>query len=169
MDKSELRKEARRRLLAISKEEKDKESRSICGEISSLDVYKNSRWVLLYSPLPDEVDISYLFDDKRVLFPYINGPDMHFAPPPLEKGKFGILEPIEKRPIEFDSAILIAPGLAFTEDKFRLGRGLGYYDRYLKKMRGKIYAVGVIFSPLYGMSFKPYDSDEPFDLVLKGT
>uniref|UniRef100_A0A0V0J802 5-formyltetrahydrofolate cyclo-ligase n=1 Tax=Schistocephalus solidus TaxID=70667 RepID=A0A0V0J802_SCHSO len=56
--------------------------------------------------------------------------------------KFGIREPpISHSVVDLDDALsynvdmLILPGLAFTKDGKRLGRGGGYYDRYLAGMR----------------------------------
>ena len=61
--------------------------------------------------------------------------------------KFGILEPIES--ISQIPDIMLVPILAFDTDKYRLGYGKGYYDRYLQKYKKKlrnILTVGVAFS-----------------------
>ena len=45
--------------------------------------------------------------------------------------------------------IMLVPILAFDADKYRLGYGKGYYDRYLQKYKKKfrnILTVGVAFS-----------------------
>ena len=49
----------------------------------------------------------------------------------LTVNKFGILEPIKDK-AKIPNIILV-PMLAFDKDKFRLGYGKGYYDRYLNK------------------------------------
>ena len=61
--------------------------------------------------------------------------------------EFGILEPI-KAEAKIPDVILV-PLLAFDKDKFRLGYGKGYYDRYLNKyikQHKDIMTVGVAFS-----------------------
>ncbi len=61
--------------------------------------------------------------------------------------KFGILEPIKTKP-QIPSLILV-PILAFDENKYRLGYGKGFYDRYLNKYLKKfsnILTVGIAFS-----------------------
>ncbi len=61
--------------------------------------------------------------------------------------QFGILEP-SKTLIKIPDVMLI-PILAFDKDKFRLGYGKGFYDRYLNKYLKKfknILTVGVAFS-----------------------
>ena len=57
--------------------------------------------------------------------------------------KFGMLEP-KKSEIKIPDVALI-PILAFDIQKYRLGYGKGYYDRYLKKFKN-ILTVGVAFS-----------------------
>jgi len=65
---------------------------------------------------------------------------------PLSIGKFGIPEPCSKKKVYPD--ILLVPLVAFSKDKFRLGYGGGYYDRYIQKMKKikKILTIGLAFS-----------------------
>ena len=61
--------------------------------------------------------------------------------------KFGMLEP-SKTQIKVPD-IMLVPILAFDENKYRLGYGKGFYDRYLKKYLRQfknILTVGVAFS-----------------------
>ncbi len=57
-----------------------------------------------------------------------------------ESGSFGIREPLESlqklnlRNVP-DGAVMILSGLAFTEYGARLGRGKGFYDRYISMMK----------------------------------
>ena len=65
----------------------------------------------------------------------------------LTVNEFGMLEPIKTKAKIPD--IIIVPMLAFDKDKFRLGYGKGYYDRYLNKyikLYKDIITVGVAFS-----------------------
>ena len=65
----------------------------------------------------------------------------------LVVNKFGLLEPIKDK-AKIPDVILI-PLLAFDKNKFRLGYGKGYYDRYLNKYIKQykdIMTVGVAFS-----------------------
>ena len=61
--------------------------------------------------------------------------------------KFGILEPA-KTQIKIPD-IMLVPVLAFDKNKYRLGYGKGFYDRYLNKYLKQfknILTVGVAFS-----------------------
>ena len=61
--------------------------------------------------------------------------------------KYGILEPIKSKPTIPN--VILVPILAFDRNKYRLGYGKGFYDRYLNKYLKKfknILTVGVAFS-----------------------
>ena len=61
--------------------------------------------------------------------------------------KFGILEPEETQAKVPD--VMLVPLLAFDKNKYRLGYGNGFYDRYLNKYLKQfknILTVGVAFS-----------------------
>ena len=61
--------------------------------------------------------------------------------------KFGMLEPIKKKAKVPD--LILVPTLAYDKNKYRLGYGKGFYDRYLNKYLKKfksIVSVGVAFS-----------------------
>ena len=65
----------------------------------------------------------------------------------LKPGRFGIPEPKAKRaragnPKNLD--LVVVPGLGFDRRKGRLGRGEGYFDRFLKKT-GKTRRIGLAF------------------------
>ena len=65
----------------------------------------------------------------------------------LYVGKFGILEPRKTIPKIPD--LILVPILAFDKNKYRLGYGKGFYDRYLNKYLKKfknIFTVGIAFS-----------------------
>jgi 5-formyltetrahydrofolate cyclo-ligase len=112
--------------------------------------------IALYHPLPDEPDLLPLMD--RVAgrfwhFPRIAGDEMTFHPvtspaADLRPGAFGIMEPIATLPVTPPAAIhaFLCPGLAFAPTTgCRLGRGKGYYDRYLAQRSTSARLAGVTF------------------------
>ena len=62
----------------------------------------------------------------------------------LAVNEFGMLEPI-KAEAKIPNVIIV-PLLAYDKNKFRLGYGKGYYDRYLNKYKKDTMTVGVAFS-----------------------
>lgn len=64
----------------------------------------------------------------------------------LVKGPYGILEPAVKNCVNLDNLdLVIVPGVAFDKKGHRLGRGKGYYDRFLKKLPRKTTSIGLAF------------------------
>jgi 5-formyltetrahydrofolate cyclo-ligase len=59
---------------------------------------------------------------------------------------------------------LLIPGLGFSLDGVRLGRGKGFYDRYLSKFRGQ--RVGVCFESQIFSQLPVEAHDEKVDFIL---
>lgn len=110
--------------------------------------------ILLYHSLPDEVDTHELIPalsslGKTVLLPTIAGDELELHQYIGETAlalspAFGIHEstgPLFTDYRKIDLAII--PGMAFTPTGIRLGRGRGYYDRLLPKLKCPL--VGVAF------------------------
>lgn len=113
--------------------------------------WQRARTVLAFSALPDEPDTAALLrqtlaDGKQLLLPRVTGngtmdwveiADLSL----LRQGAFGILEPPATlpgaRPEDFPTTLALVPCLAVRADGIRLGRGGGYYDRFLAHYKGE--------------------------------
>jgi len=93
----------------------------------------------------------------------------------LQKSKFySALEPIDcgqKTALQSRNIdLIIVPGLAFTKSGERLGKGRGYYDRYLAKLRNKfgtsVKFVGICFREQVVESTLSQKHDVAMDLVI---
>ena len=111
--------------------------------------------VLAYWPLPDEVDIRPLIDQlvaegKTVVLPKVTGDETmelrrYASRADLEEGAFHIMEPVGDAFEAYDQiGFALVPGMAFDAACHRLGRGKGYYDRFLSA-HPDIYKIGVCF------------------------
>ena len=114
-----------------------------------------SETVLAYWPLPDEPDIRPLIDGlvamgKTVLLPKVTGNETmelcrYTSSADLAEGMFHIMEPAGTPFTDFSQIdMALIPGVAFDASCRRLGRGRGYYDRFLA-VNPCIYKIGVCF------------------------
>ncbi len=122
-----------------------------------LNYKKKKLNIALYFPVNFELNIIKLLENKYVsnsntLLPVVEeNSQMNFFPwkknQVLFINKFGVLEPIKTKVYVPD--VIIVPVLSFDKEKYRLGYGKGFYDRYLNKYLKKfdnILTVGVAFS-----------------------
>ena len=125
-------------------------------EVLLLEKLHSYKVIMLYSALPDEVPTQTLMAElvaqgKTVLLPrVINEKDMELrcytGPQDLQKGAYGILEPTGERYTDYEAIdVAIVPGMAFDAEGHRLGRGKGYYDRFLSRVP-YLYKIGLCFS-----------------------
>lgn len=125
--------------------EKDASDAALREAFLEMPEYRAARTVLLYVGTGAEPDTRPLIEDalasgKRVALPAIAGPGLMEAravtdPDLLVPGPYGIPAPAPDSELVPPEALdlVLVPGMAFTPDGERLGRGGGYYDRYLPR------------------------------------
>ena len=62
--------------------------------------------------------------------------------------------------------VIIVPGLAFSEEGWRLGRGGGWYDRYLEDQRPRYGCVGVCFESQVRGGWEPEAHDRKMNVLV---
>ena len=167
--KQTIRKAIRSKKKELGKEQLLSMSLPVTEQIEANEQYRNANIVMLYHPLWDEVDVRPLFnralaDGKRVILPTVKGDDII----PVEittgtqwvVGDFDILEPIAES-YKGSIDLIVVPGVAFDNNKNRLGRGKGYYDRFLVQ-HPNAYRLGVCFQ----FQIVPEVPTEPFDFPM---
>lgn len=147
MTKRELRQQIRMQKRRLSAVEMAVMSEDICSKVLALASWQEAGTLLLYYPLPDEVDVRLLIKDafesgKKVLLPVVKGDELELhlyeGEASLKEGAFGIMEPMGPlfAPKHYDEIELaVIPGVAFDSAGHRLGRGKGYYDRLLPNLK----------------------------------
>jgi len=131
----------------------ENKSQKILSHIQNFLHIEENSIIMAYWPLPDEVQIQewiiknssrytillpVIQENELVVIPFTGIDSMQKVPP------FGILEPTGETFHNIDKIkIIIVPGMAFDKNGFRMGRGKGYYDKFLPKT--KAIRVGICF------------------------
>ena len=132
--------------------------------------FAEAQTVLLFAPLPDEPDITALFDEiwtsgRTLALPRFDAASGAYAPcgvtnrAELVAGRFGVLEPGPACPLiplnQLDFTFV--PGVAFDLEGRRLGRGKGFYDRLLAGVRGHKCGVALEAQIVTEVPEEPHD------------
>ena len=151
MRKEELRQQMRQIKRQFTPQQLEELSLPIVVRLK--DRIKNAQTIVVYYSLPDEVNTHDLIDDlvaegKTVLLPKVIDDETmelrrYNGRQNLKEGVLHLLEP-DGEPFTNYSQIdmILVPGVAFDAAGHRLGRGRGYYDRFLtQKNRPSVFGV----------------------------
>ena len=152
--KVDIRREVRARIKQMSPEQMQSAAERIFSLIEQLDTFSQSECIALFAAMKDEVPTDIALArwrqlGKRIVVPRVEGEIMRFYdydPARMTTGAFGIEEPIgdvECSPADID--LIIVPARAFTTSGIRLGRGGGFYDKYMSLPSFRAAKVGIAF------------------------
>ena len=155
LEKKEFRKKIKLQLSQLEKNFFVQKSEEICKNILSWEIYQKAKTILFYMPLKSEPNIFKIIEDsfsqkKECYIPKITDEiTMKFfllekeksILEQVESGFYGILEPKENLPLlqiedlqKKDDILIFVPAMAFDINKNRIGKGKGFYDRFLSKI-----------------------------------
>jgi 5-formyltetrahydrofolate cyclo-ligase len=148
----------------LSDEDRTNMSAAILEQLEKMTVFQEAKTVLLYYPKNNEVDVLPLFKrhkDKTLLLPVTHRNGMTANPyegnDKMHRGNFGIPEPTTPA-YEGKIDVIIVPAVAFDKNGNRLGRGGGYYDRFLKKQpHATLIGVGYDFQLVDEVPVRKHD------------
>lgn len=170
--KKDLRKKYNQIRDSISDFDLDLKSKIIEEKILNyINEYEN---FLIYINIKSEVKTNFLIQrlillNKKVFIPKIIEDEMCFIKinslEDLELGKYNIPEPIKGQIYKGEEALVIVPGLVFSREKYRIGYGKGYYDKFISKNRQNFY-LGICFENQIIDSFYFDKFDEKLDVII---
>lgn len=178
-----LRKEILSQKKRLSEEEVLHESQLIQKKLIShfQKISFEGKTFALYRPLSREVQIKDFEEElqkkrARLCYPRVTDSlqgkmEMIECEPSSrwKKGEFGIEEPVGDQVVSPERLdFILVPGIAFTLDGKRMGRGKGFYDRYLSLAK-KAVKIGVCFDFQLVENLKAQEWDIPMDAVVSGT
>jgi 5-formyltetrahydrofolate cyclo-ligase len=158
VEKKKARAEIKRRIKALTPHQRSEKSSRIAQRVVRLPEFLEANTVMLFVSLKDETDTmaivrAALEAGKTVLMPKVFAEEARMAACPiadvdeLKLGAFGIPEPAVETyvpPEEIDFCLV--PARAFDRLGARLGRGAGYYDRFMSDGAFRAFCCGIAFS-----------------------
>ena len=149
--KASIRELMRQKLRVQLPEDLQAWSAAVCERIEQSQTFRHAHVVMFYYPVHHEVDLRPLMDkykgEKVILLPVTHHDHIelrqYIGKDDLKHGRYGIPVP-QTGTYRGKPDLIIVPGLAFDKDLVRLGRGKGYYDKFLRKL-DKIKKIGVCY------------------------
>ncbi len=172
MNKKDLRQTIRIAKKQHTVEDLHKQSVAVMEKLAAHPRFLAAEKVMLYASLPDEVETLPFIERwrhlKTIILPTVVGDDII----PVEladdttfaEGDFHIPEP-QNHPYTGKFDLIVVPGMAFDADGHRLGRGRGYYDRFLA-LHPHVHTIGLCFDFQFvpEVPFEPHD--RPINEIL---
>jgi len=154
----------RERILALLRNQKEEErlnkSLAIGNKLFQMQEFQKAETILFYMSFDGEVETFEMMKTaqklgKTIGLPRIVENEKKIVPTSvaslemdLEVGPYGIKQPKtdSSKALENDCLdMVIVPGIAFDKKNNRLGRGGGYYDRFLSTLPSHAATVGLAF------------------------
>ena len=131
--KAALRADMMRQVRQMTAEDRESYSDEICERVLEMTQWAEATSAVLFIPLPSEPVITPLkLDCEARKITCVNIPQS-----PKPEHELHLPDVID---------LILVPGLAFSNERHRLGRGGGFFDRLLGGRAGKAFKLGVCFS-----------------------
>lgn len=180
--KKQIRKEIIKKRMSLSPSEISEKSKLIFKNLLSLGLFKKNMKVLVFMDFKNEVSTklinNYILDNNMTLL--LPKADLTTRELVIQDVKslntlvlsdYGILEPTDSHPVVDYSEIdlIIAPGVAFDEERYRLGYGGGFYDKLLSKKRKDTMVVAIAFDIQFVNSVPRESHDKKIQCIVTET
>lgn len=178
--KAKLRREMKAALAAMPPDRVAQKSHAACSALARLEEFHAADAVMLYMPIRGEVDSTPLAlaawqQDKTVVLPRVSWQQPHLIPvrcrslddEQMVEGRYGIREPADGEPWPYaDIDLIVLPALAFDRGGNRLGRGGGFYDRFLAEPGVRAFLCGLGFAEQVVDGLPARSHDQPLDALV---
>jgi len=169
----------KRKLSALTPPQVAQRSREACRKLMERPEFHDAGAVMLYMPLPGEVDTAELAltawqQQKTVLLPKVSWEQRHMMAvkclsfeDEFSVGRHGIREPAAGEPWPVARIdLVVVPALAYDRTGHRLGHGAGFYDRFLSLPELHAAACGLAFDEQVVEEVPVHDHDCPLDFLV---
>lgn len=140
--KKTIRHEVRLKKKKVSEQERQELGKRIYKTLIALPEFMEANSISVYVDFNQEVPTRSIIElawelGKEVASPVVENGEMEFyryySMEDLQLNSYGILEPCKKYGTVSPNSFVIMPGVAFDEQRNRIGYGGGFYDRYMEK------------------------------------
>lgn len=172
-NKENLRQEITLKKKQFTPEQLEFLSQEVMMTLEITGVFVDAKNILIYYNLPDEVAtidfIEKWSKEKTFFLPVVKGDDLVFrkyvSGISFQSSKLGVDEPIGDDLVDYKKIdLVVVPGVAFDRAKNRIGRGKGYYDRFLKKISAP--KIGICFDFQLLDKIPVSDNDVKMDYIV---
>ncbi len=177
--KKELRARLRTWLGSLTPAEVKDRSAAAAGLLFQQPEYKKAEILMIFLSVPGEIDTTPVTlrawqDRKRVLAPKVSWEQRRMLPIEIRSlddgvahSPMGIREPVHGVPIPVaDIDLVIVPGLGFDPLGNRLGRGRGFFDRFLSHKDFRGVACALAFEEQFVENIPAGPHDIPVDMLV---
>jgi len=179
VSKEIIRQQISDRLNTLSDRDIQQKSSQACKHLCELDEFKHAQVVMVFLSLPREIDTSAAILEafgagKKVLIPKMIWEDRKLIPVMIETlncemeiGRFGLRNPTSNQTLPVSTIeLVLIPGLGFDESGNRIGRGAGFYDRFLANNQFSGIRCGLAFEDQLFKTIPVSDHDMCVDLLV---
>jgi len=175
--KAEVRKQLHEVLARLTPAQRHEKSVAACNEVIHSPEFAAARVVMLFLSSSNEIDTAPLAlkawqDGKTVAVPKVSWDQRRMLPVEITSLATGITstgpvrEPIGGKPITLDLIdLVIVPGVGFTPTGHRIGRGMGFYDRFLAQPDFLGVSCGLGFEEQIVQELPVLDHDMPLSML----
>jgi len=179
-EKAQLRREIGLYLKTAAKTIKAK-SLLICNRLMTMDTFRYalmSERLMCFVSMPSEIDTLPLFTGHSMIVPYCESEEIvpvriRSLNELVSAGTMKILEPkgtvrhdVSRQIVPEQIDVVLVPGLAFDRFGNRLGRGRGYYDRFLRRLPANVLTIGLALEGMLRDQIPHDENDCPVKMVV---
>jgi 5-formyltetrahydrofolate cyclo-ligase len=179
LNKAAIRRQLRESLAAMSPADHHAKSLAACALLAASPEFSVARVIMLYLATPTEVDTAPLAirawqTGKTVVVPKVSWDQRRMLPVEITSLNTdnmtttgpGVREPIAGTPVLVpDIDLVVVPGLGFTATGYRIGRGMGFYDRFLAQDNFIGVSCGLAFEEQVMPDLPVLDHDMPLSML----
>lgn len=180
--KAQLRSSLKATLDAMSMNDRAAASSRLVDQILDSEAYRTAKAILAYASMPAEISVDALIDQglgdgKMICVPTIDWVSKSMQPTriqnldtDLQTGRYGVRVPREGCPVvgHHEIDLILVPGRGFDLNGHRLGRGGGFYDRFIESLppTNRPLLLGVCFGCQIVDRVPTEPHDHPMDRVV---